>query len=641
MCGIAGLWRVAGAQEDLERTVRQMTDAIRHRGPDDSGVWSDPSAGLGLGHRRLAIIDLSPAGHQPMQDAGGRYVLTFNGEIYNYRELRAEESAHGAEFRGHSDTEVLLARIARVGLPETLRAARGMFALALWDRETRRLDLARDRIGEKPLAFVSGPGWFAFASEHRAFWRVPGFRPGLSRDGVATYLQWGYSRGPGSVLADVRKLAPGAILTVTTDGTGWRTRETRYWTLPTAPAPGANADEATCVDELDALLRRVIERQMISDVPLGAFLSGGIDSSLVVAIMQASRSTPTRTFTIAFPESSHDEAPFALEVARALGTDHEAVELGETELLNLIPRLPEIYDEPFGDTSAIPTALLSALTRRHVSVSLSGDGGDELFGGYRTYLQAERWAGRLGRIPRPWRGAAAAALRHVPLTVAGRAGGLGGWWTPDRIRKGAELLAFTDLADLHERIRMHWRDPEMIVPGGRARMERWVPADPAGEPLRELLRTDMASYLPDDIFYKVDRAAMAVALETRAPFVDADVVAFASQLPSAHLFRAGKGKSILRTLLARYLPVALFERPKRGFSAPVGRWLRGPLRQWADDLLAPARLARSGVLAAGPIRAMWGEHLAGARNWQYLLWDVLMLQQWLDAQPTPLSPSDQ
>ena len=634
MCGIAGLVDPRLPAESLSDTARRMADALRHRGPDDAGIWSDPAAGIAFSHRRLSIIDLSPTGHQPMLSADGRYVITFNGEIYNYQALRAEEVAAGYPFRGASDTEVLLARISRLGLAQTLRATRGMFALALWDRQTRTLELARDRLGEKPLYYLASGGRIAFASEAKAFHQLAGWEARLDPAGLGVYLAWGYSRGLGTVLEDVHKVAPASILTFHTDRPGQAPVASQYWELPSAEP--VEADPRERLDEADSLLRTAVTRQMVSDVPLGAFLSGGIDSSLVVAMMQADRTTPVRTFTIAFPEASHDEGPFAQRVASALGTRHECVELSERELLDTLPRVAGVYDEPFGDTSALPTLLLSAVARREVTVCLAGDGGDELFGGYRAYRAARGWARRVGWIPAGARRGLARAFAAVGVDGWDRVARLtphNSWWTGDRILKAFSLLDFKELGELHGRITRHWPDPAAILSPVMARAVGAVAPIARARDVRDLMRNDQGHYLPDDIFTKVDRAAMSVSLEVRAPFVDADVVEFAARLPTAMLFDDRGGKALLRRLLARYLDPALYERPKRGFSAPVGRWLRGPLRRWADDLLAPDRLARQGIFAPVAVQRYWQEHLSGTREWQYLLWDVLMFQEWWDRQP--------
>src|SRR5258706_5854722 len=526
MCGIAGMidWRAATSAAALRSIGEAMIETVRHRGPDAGDVWVEAEGGVVLGQRRLAIIDLSPGGAQPMHSADRRYVITFNGEIYNYRDIRRELQAAGRSMRSESDTEVLLEASALWGVEAALERAIGMFAFALWDRKTRSLVLARDRLGIKPLYYAATPERVIFASQLKAFRGTPGWKPTIDDDAVVGYLRHAYIAQPRTIYREARKLTPGHILTL---------REAAapavkcFWDLRDIaiagerrndPAPDANE----AVERLDALLRDAVALRMIADVPLGAFLSGGIDSSTVVALMQAQSSRPVKTFSIGFHESGYDEAQCAKQVAAHLGTDHTEFYVEPRHALDVIPRLADWFDEPFADSSQIPTYLVSELTRKHVTVALSGDGGDELFAGYNRYL----WAGRLVRAA------------------------------------------------------------------------------------------------------KVVRATMAVGLEGRVPLLDHRVVAYSWTLPLAFKVRGGRGKWLLRRVLDRYVPRTLVERPKMGFGVPIDAWLRGPLRGWAESLLAPARLASDGLVRVEPVRRAWQEHLEGSRNWQYPLWTVLMLQAW-------------
>jgi asparagine synthase (glutamine-hydrolysing) len=643
MCGIAGFWTPARDGRDGAAILQGMTDAIRHRGPDADGHWWDEAAGIFLGHRRLSIIDLSPAGAQPMVSASGRYVISFNGEIYNFQDLRAELESAGARFRGHSDTEVLLAAFEQWGVLGGIQKCAGMFAFALWDRRDRALVLGRDRIGEKPLYFGWSRGSLLFASELKALRQHPDWRGEIDRGAIASYLRHNYIPAPFSIYAGVRKVMPGTVAVIEADG---RVREQRYWSMAEAAergsAPGRQLDERTAADELEALLRRTVRQQMVSDVPLGAFLSGGVDSSLVVALMQAESSRPVRTFTIKFDEARYDESAHAQAVAEHLGTDHTALTVTSADALAVIPSLPHIYDEPFSDPSQIPTYLVSRLAREHVTVSLSGDGGDEFFAGYPRYaLTLQLWA-KLQWSPYVLRALCARALQAVPvggwdalfrsapesIRVRPFAGG-------DRIHKLAAILTHGSLEATYRRFVTHWPDPGAVAlgateaPTSLTEESEW-PA--LTEPLHRLMYHDSVSYLPDDIFVKVDRAAMAASLETRAPLVDHRVVEFAWRIPTALNYEDGRGKLLLRRVLDRFVPREIIERPKMGFGVPIGEWLRGPLHDWADALLDANRLRREGFFDAAAISEKWREHCQGRRHWHYLLWDVLMFQAWLEQQ---------
>jgi asparagine synthase (glutamine-hydrolysing) len=644
MCGVAGFWARSQATADPVEALRRMTDAIRHRGPDDDGQWFDTAAGIALGHRRLSILDLSPEGHQPMTSPSGRYVMVFNGEFYNWQALRREEEAHGAQWRGHSDTEVFLAVVERRGVVAAVEAVSGMFAFALWDREVGTLWLGRDRLGEKPLYYGHAGQTLLFGSELGALRAHPAWHGALDREAAALFFRFNYVPAPRSIYAGIRKVRPGTLLRLN-DG-GRQVEEVVYWSARSvaeraAVAPLREGDDAL-VERLDALLREVVGRQMVADVPLGAFLSGGIDSSLVVGLMQVQSARPVRTFSIGFEEERWNEAEFAKAVARHLGTDHTELYVTDEEMIAVVPRLPQIYDEPFADSSQIPTFLVAELARRHVTVSLSGDGGDEVFGGYTRYQAAGALWRRLSAIPGPLRRAVAAAagaaspeqwdrlLRAVlPARLWSRRG-----ITGRRIQRYADVLGSRSAALLYRGFVSHWTDPAASVLGVEDPVpgtDDAVPWEGFGGVERSMMLQDTVRYLPDDILVKVDRATMAVSLESRAPFLDHEVFEFAWRLEGRHRLHRGVGKPILRRLLERYLPPALFERPKMGFGVPLATWLRGPLREWAAALLDRARLQSTGLLDPQVITARWREHLDGTRNWQYPLWNVLMLEAWREA----------
>lgn len=651
MCGIGGLFGVR--QADTASVLRAMGEAIRTRGPDDSGVFFQAEQGIGLVHRRLSIVELSPAGHQPMRSACQRYVIVFNGEIYNHLALREqlERSGVAPAWRGRSDTETLLAAIAAWGLQKTLETAVGMFALALWDSLSNELSLARDRLGEKPLYY----GWLGtglgFSSELKALAAVPGFCGEVDRSALSLFMRHNYVPVPRSIYAGIYKLAPGTVLTIGHQHLALHSmpEPVAYWSA-TGVAKNGMADELSftsdeaAADALEARLREAVRGQMVADVPLGAFLSGGIDSSTIVALMQAEAmaagAPPVKTFTIGFGEGAFDEAGHAKAVAGHLGTEHSELYVSSRDALAVIPELPTIYDEPFADSSQLPTCLVSRMARQQVTVALSGDGGDELFGGYGRYALTERFWSKLSRIPHPLRKALARAIRGVPV---GAWNGLYGIARPvlpgslrsgfpgDKIHKGAGLLEISCVADLYQTLISHW-EPSTVVLGDTHRApspaDRW-PALP--RLTEQMMLLDTCSYLPDDILVKVDRAAMNVSLETRVPLLDHRVVEFAWRLPGHLKRRAGETKWLLRQVLYRHVPRTLIDRPKMGFAVPLDSWLRGPLRDWAESLLSESRLRQDGYFDPAPIRRKWAEHLSGQRNWQYLLWDVLMFNAWLDS----------
>lgn len=652
MCGLTGVFALkGGGADDLRSLVQMMTAPLLHRGPDSEGIWA--KEGIALGHRRLSILELSTAGAQPMQSACGRYVIVFNGEIYNHHDLRCDLRAAGAglEWRGHSDTETLLAGIAHWGLDETLCRAAGMFAIALWDQRDRRLSLARDRIGEKPLYWGWAGSSLVFGSELKALRQHPEFPHNICRQAVAQYLRFAYVPAPRSIYFGVYKLEPGCILAV--EGTPPTVPPNiplrpgkshgslslrRYWSLSEMIENGARSHFATeeeALTDLDVTLRRAVGRQMIADVPLGAFLSGGIDSSLIVAMMQAQSSRPVRTFTVAFENPAFNEAPFASAVSEYLGTDHTEVTVTETEAREVIPLLPDMYDEPFADSSQIPTHLVCRTARKNVTVALSGDAGDELFGGYNRYFWGPRIWQRLDWMPHPVRRVLGRAIATVPVAAWDRIGSLtGGWVTRpgDKAhRLAARLRDVRTMDGLYRSLVSEWSGAQMV--NGMDSVSQTLLDDPlpkvlASDAAARMMAQDMRSYLPDDILCKVDRAAMAVSLETRVPFLDPDVLAVSARLPMQMKIRNGQGKWALRQLLYQHVPHELLNRPKTGFGIPVGEWLRGPLREWAEDLLSEEALRRDGLIDPVPVRQAWAEHLSGSRDWSHRLWIVLMLMAW-------------
>ncbi|GAB2897076.1 asparagine synthase (glutamine-hydrolyzing) [Uliginosibacterium flavum] len=645
MCGFAGFFSMGGAREGWSGALARMTDRITHRGPDDSGQWLDEAAGIALGHRRLSILDLSVAGHQPMLSPCGRYVIAFNGEVYNHLKLREELEASGAApaWRGHSDTETLLAGFAYLGLKATLERAIGMFALALWDRQAQTLSLARDRLGEKPLYFGWQGEYLLFGSELKALKAHPAFCAGVNRDAITQLLRYSYIPAPHSIYSGIQKLRPGSVQVFSA-----RSHEgvsELYWDPQAMVARGVvepdHHTQETAVDELERLLKDAVAQQMVADVPLGAFLSGGVDSSVIVALMQAQSSRPVKTFTIGFHEKEYNEANHAKAVARHLGTEHTELYVTPQQAMDVIPLLPSLYDEPFSDASQIPTYLVSKLAREHVTVSLSGDAGDELFCGYTRYLIAKRMWGKLSRMPgfvrkamggaihglspRAWNRLLGPLAPVMPRSL--RHGNIG-----DKLHKGARVLGADSPLVLYQMLISHWHCPAALVIGGSEPPVCLTDGSMIVEGasfVEQMMAMDLTAYLPDDILVKVDRAAMGVSLETRVPMLDHRVVEFAWRLPMHMKLRGHDTKWALREVLYRHVPRELIERPKMGFGVPIGDWLRGPLRDWAEDLLDESRLRREGYLQPALIRLRWAEHLSGRRNWQYPLWDVLMFQQWL------------
>jgi asparagine synthase (glutamine-hydrolysing) len=628
MCGIVGFFdpdrRLDPAR--YASIAGAMADRLAHRGPDDRGTWCDGEAGIALGFRRLAILDLSPSANQPMRSADGRLVMLFNGEIYNHHELRrALESEGVRSWRGHSDSEVLVEAIARWGLERTLARANGMFAIAVWDRAARRLLLARDRLGEKPLAYGWSGGVLLFSSELTALAAHPAWSGETDRGALGLFLSHGYVPAPWTAFAGLRKLPPGSFVEIAAERREAPCRA--YWPAPERASAAASApfqgSLAAAADTLQALVDDAVALRMEADVPLGAFLSGGIDSSTIVAAMEAARPGAVRSFCIGFPDGGFDESPHAAQVARHLGTNHTTLMVSEKECLDILPRLATVYDEPFADPSQIPTLLLCRLTRAHVTVSLSGDGGDELFGGYDRYGRAAAAWQRLDRRPHALRGLAGA-------TAAALAGM--DWRPARRLRRIAEGLAHRTPERLYRDYLTGWRPSDGLMQGPGAPATLFdAPLDRALPSLaqRFMLR-DAMTYLPDDLLVKIDRASMAYGLEVRAPLLDHRIAEFAWSLPPALLLEGG-GKRLLREALYRRVPRALVDRPKHGFEPPLARWLRGGLRDWADALLHPARLAERGIVAPAIVASRWSAHRAGKRNWSRALWPVIMLEAWLAA----------
>lgn len=653
MCGFAGfLGGSAEAMRDGAVLLKTMGDTIIHRGPNDAGYWFDTAGEIGFAHRRLSVLDLSPAGHQPMHSFGTRFTLVFNGEIYNHLLLRTKIEAAGWSrgWRGHSDTETLLAGFETWGILDTVKRAVGMFAIAVWDHSIQRLMLIRDRLGEKPLYY----GWqgkgddavFLFGSELKALRPHPGFQNSINRGAIMLQLRHNAIPAPYSIYEGIFKLQPGCMVAVSLDE---RTPcLTSYWsgaeTAEDGVATVLSGDENKLIEDLEILLSQAVDQQLLSDVPLGAFLSGGIDSSTIAALMQAQSSLPVKTFTIGFHEAAFNEADHAKAVAKHLGTEHTELYVTSSEAQAVIPMLPTMYDEPFSDSSQIPMFLVSQLAKQRVTVALSGDGGDELFSGYNRYQITERLWSKVSAVPKPVRGLVAMGLHRISpqawnqvgkackalLPRSARFADLG-----DKLHKGAKVLESDSVDALYLGLVSHWDDPASVVRGSAepaTLLTGDIPRLTGLDDVQRMMALDMLTYLPDDILVKVDRAAMAVSLETRVPFLDHRVVEYAWRLPQSMKLRNGQSKWILRQVLYRHVPKALIERPKMGFGVPIGAWLRGPLRQWAEALLDQKRLESEGFFYPGMIRKKWTEHLSGARNWEHHLWDILMFQAWYEQQ---------
>lgn len=651
MCGIIGFLGGDFTNDQLSNAIlEEMSGQLVKRGPDSAGIWLDSSSKIALGHRRLAVVDLSPAGYQPMTSSSNRYVMTYNGEIYNSNEIRNEliKSQVTLNWQGHSDTETLLAGFDAWGIRETISRVTGMFAIAVWDKELEQLTLIRDRLGEKPLYY----GWqgsgsdkvFLFGSELKALKKHPQFINDIDRGSLALYMRYCYVPAPHSIYKGIMKVEPGTIVTVNLQECEHTTE--KYWNALDVVRTGAESPlegtVAEVTNDLDIALKKTISQQMMADVPLGAFLSGGIDSSAVVALMQAQSSRPIKTFTIGFSEEGYNEAIFAKLVAEHLGTEHTELYVSSQDALNVIPKLPNLYCEPFADSSQIPTFLVSSLARHHVTVSLSGDGGDELFCGYNRYLFADKlWKG-LSMTPASIRKLVGKSIKNFPAAGWNQAFKFLNRITPhkfngiswgDKLQKGAGVMASNDLMSLYQQLVSNWQDPSSVVIG-EGEHDRIFSTDiqmlsDVGD-IQKMMAIDSISYLPDDILVKVDRAAMGVSLETRVPFLDHHIFEFASKIPLPMKLRNGIGKSILRDVLFRYVPKELIERPKMGFGIPMSDWLKGPLKEWAEELLDETRLRSEGFFYPEVVRQMWSEHLMGVHNWQSQLWAVLMFQAWLE-----------
>ncbi|MCP4922840.1 MAG: asparagine synthase (glutamine-hydrolyzing) [bacterium] len=636
MCGIAGIVGVKLGQKELEALTRSMGATLQHRGPDAAGVWADESSGVGLAHQRLSIVDLSPAGAQPMISDCARYVIVYNGEVYNGKALRDELSKKGHYFRGHSDTEAVLAACSQWGVKKALEKFIGMFAFALWDRKEKTLSLARDRLGIKPLYWGQQGSELFFGSELKALRAFKGWDVQVDSRAVASFMRFRYVPAPHSIYENVHKLEPGKLLTFSL-GSGRKPILSEYWSLEKIVRQGQKnkIDPRDAVEQLNTLLLDAVKQRMVSDVPLGALLSGGIDSSVVVALMQAQSSRPVKTFSIGFHEKEYNEAEHAKAVAKHLGTQHTELYVRPEEAMAVIPKLSSMYDEPFADSSQIPTYLVSEMTRQHVTVALSGDGGDELFLGYNRYMQAMKIGGILDKLPMSFRKLGAGALRSLPPS----------WWDAlfmavpsrysprlagEKIYKLAQVLP-QGAEGFYRSLVSLWQNPDLVTHGAQEYQGTlW------DEPLKELLPSfsermqymDTLTYLPDDILAKVDRASMAVSLEARVPLLDHRVVEFAWQLPMESKWHKGVGKSCLREVLYKYVPKELIERPKMGFGIPIDTWLQGPLKDWAEDLLSPEAIEKYGLLNSDLVQEKWQEHLSGRRRWHHHLWSVLMLQAW-------------
>jgi asparagine synthase (glutamine-hydrolysing) len=638
MCGISGIWERSGCSlQDLERRVSAMTQTLSHRGPDDSGIWLSHEASIAFGQRRLAIIDLSPMGHQPMSSANGQYTITFNGEIYNFRELRTELEGRGVRFRGHSDTEVIVEGFAQWGVKATIARLNGMFAIAAWDARERQLFLARDRMGEKPLFWAIIDGLVLFGSELKALRAHPGWKPSVNRGAIAAFLRHNYVPGPFTIYEDVYKLPPAGFVKIASGG---GPEVGAYWDLAGVVSQGQRntlrADEEELVDELDALLHDAVSRRMVADVPLGAFLSGGYDSSTVVALMQRASLRPVKTFTISFENAAFNESKHAEAVARHLGTEHTTFPVSGAEALDAVPKLAEMYDEPFADSSQIPTHIVSALTRKRVTVALSGDGGDELFSGYDRYQWAESVWRPSAKMPLALRRLASSSIRVVPPSAFDSIARYVPYFrrvpqVGQKAHRLAQILSASSIDSVYYQAVSHHQNPDTLVRGSQeVRTACWaqnleVLLPDAVDRMRYL---DMCTYLPDDILTKVDRASMAVALEVRVPFLDHRLVEWVWKLPAFQNGRARRPKHLLRRVLARYVPDRLVERPKMGFGVPLADWLRGPLRDWAEDLMNEPGLSAGDIFDVEAIRSLWAEFLSGDNGRYFFIWNILMFQAW-------------
>ncbi|HPU13621.1 MAG TPA: asparagine synthase (glutamine-hydrolyzing), partial [Aeromicrobium sp.] len=645
VCGFSGFLSPPGNPQEQAHVAQRMASTIVHRGPDDGGSWADETGRVALGFRRLSIIDLSPEGHQPMSSADGRYTIVFNGEIYNFENLRAELGNSGGPYRGHSDTEVLLRAVSQWGLEAAISRLWGMFAFALWDSVEQKLHLVRDRLGKKPLYYGWSGSHFLFGSELKALREHPSFTARIDRDALTSYLRFMYVPTPMSIYEGVFKLPPGSWLTVDPNNPGQTPEPVTYWDpAQVAKAGHDNPLELSDVEatgQLETLLNDATKIRSVADVPIGAFLSGGIDSSAVVASLQAQSSRPVSTFTIGFNNDQYDESKHAKEIAKHLGTNHTELLVTPDEARSVIPKLPSLYDEPFSDASQIPAFLVSQLARQHVTVALSGDGGDEVFAGYNRYVAGMRIWSKLNNVPQPIRRTVSRRMRGISPERWDRFGEKSDRLLPKRRRslitgnnahKLATVVDSTSIEDMYSRLVSTWDNAEDVVIGGRlpSSNSRLISSDL--DPARQMMLLDVLTYLPDDILTKVDRASMGTSLEARTPLLDHRLIEFAWSLPLDQLIRDGESKWILRQVLERHVPRALFDRPKQGFGIPIDSWLRGPLREWATDMLAPDRLAREGYFDVNQVQQKLDDHLSGRRNVQYHLWSILVFESWLEAE---------
>lgn len=650
MCGISGFWNTHFQSEvNFEVFIQKMTSKLSHRGPDDMGTWSDPEKGVALGHQRLAIQDLSTAGNQPMLSNSGRYVIAYNGEIYNASKLKVElanDSSVSHHWKGHSDTEVLLAAVEAWGLKAAVSRFVGMFAFAIWDKYEGVLHLVRDRLGIKPIYYGKSGKTFLFGSELKALKEHPEFEGEIDRNVLGLFFRHNYIPAPYTIYQNFRKLEPGTILTLRGPDSSSMTAYWDAWeTIHKARSSPFCGSYEDAVGELEVLLCESIKCRMLADVPLGAFLSGGIDSSLVVALMQKQSSQPVRTFSMGFEDTGYDEAPFAKEVANHLGTDHTELYVTPRQAQEVIPRLATIYDEPFSDSSQIPTYLVSELTKKHVTVALSGDGGDELFSGYSRYRLADMAWNRIRTLPRCLKSPFQHLIGAIPEQALNLFYKAFVPFMPKSMRMRnpgknlqtlADLMVRSDERNLYYNMISHFKDPSVVVPGVVEPSSKLTQSQqPEGLSFNEwMMAQDLVSYLPDNILTKVDRASMAVSLEARVPFLDHRVVEFSWGLPLEWKCKAGESKIILKDLLYKHVPKKLLDRPKVGFGVPIDQWLRGPLREWSESLIEEGSLQQEGFLDAKFVRSIWQEHLAGKRNWQYQIWNILMFQAWLEKEKT-------
>lgn len=642
MCGITGFWNISTCFDlaEIQSSIKQMNSRIYHRGPDSDGVWGDEKVGVGLGHQRLAIVDLSPLGHQPMISQNQRYVLVFNGEIYNFQELKSELLQMGCQFQSTSDTEVMLAAFTLWGIESSVKKFTGMFAFALWDREEQVLSLGRDRVGEKPLYYGKVGNTFLFSSELKSLKAHPHWQAEISRGALGLFFKYNYIPTPHTIYQGIYKLIPGTILTLRQQDFHQLPQPQAYWSLNSVAKEGVNkpftGDESAATIHLEEMLKKIISQQMIADVPLGAFLSGGVDSSATVAIMQSISNQPIKTFTIGFAQESYNEAPYAKAIAQHLGTDHTELYVTPAEANAVIPTLSSIYDEPFADSSQIPTILVSKLARSQVTVSLSGDAGDEVFGGYNRYFLGKKFQRSISPIPLFLRQMVSGSISTLSPQQWDRLVAMSGikYPTPgDRLYKFASILGCPDGWSFYDRLVSCWLNSDNLVLNNvtsRHPLANYTTEYMSGNFVSEMMLNDLATYLPDDILVKVDRASMSVSLESRIPFLDHHLIEFAASLPLSMKLKDNQTKWLLRQVLYKYVPKEMIERPKQGFGIPIDTLLRTSLRDWAESLLDRDKIESAGFLNYPVVQQKWSEHLSGKRNWQHHLWSVLMFQSWLD-----------